>query len=207
MVKQKILEVASVIFSEKGVNNTKVLEIATKAGVSKKTIYKYFESKEDLVKILYHEFLIEMNTKMDSLVNSDHAFVSKLTGIIEFLSQSLKIITPILIRDLKERNIEFGLLVEPHVKNAVFERFKKLVQSGMDSGDIKENMKLESIVLMYREAINSFVEMRSEIGIPGGFESGTSLQILCGTLTTIFRGILHENSLKEFDEKVSTINF
>jgi AcrR family transcriptional regulator len=207
MVKKKILEVASAIFSEKGINNTKVLEIATQAGISKKTIYKYFESKEELVKMVYYEFLLEINSKMDKLVSSDASFVNKLNGVIEILSQELKIFTPTLIKDLRDGHIDFSLLIEPYMKNAVFDRFKNLVQSGIDSGDIKANMKLESIVLMYREAINSFVEMRSEIGIPGGFESGTALQILCGTLTTIFRGILHENSLKEFDEKVKTINF
>ncbi|WP_243292864.1 TetR/AcrR family transcriptional regulator [Bacillus sp. FJAT-47783] len=54
---QLILEVALSFFSEKGYYTTSVQEIATQCGISKGSLYKFFQSKEDLfIKVCeYHQ--------------------------------------------------------------------------------------------------------------------------------------------------------
>lgn len=207
IAKDKIIEVATAIFSEKGITNTKVQEIATNAGVSKKTIYKFFEGKDELVRAVYFGLLEEMNRSMNELVSSDVTFVSKLVGIIRLLSERLQIITPTLINDLKVRNPNFSIFLEPYMANAVFDRFRKLLQTGVESGEVKSVVKLESVVLMYREAINGFIHMRSEANLPGGFSGGSALHVLCESLSTIFRGILSETALRDFDEQLKVVKF
>ena len=46
--KDKIVDAAMQIFGKKGFYDTKMLDIAEKAGVSKGTIYLYFSSKDEL---------------------------------------------------------------------------------------------------------------------------------------------------------------
>lgn len=51
--KELIMEAAMELFLEKGYANTRIIDIAEKAGIGKGTVYAYFESKEDLmVKII-----------------------------------------------------------------------------------------------------------------------------------------------------------
>lgn len=47
--KEKIMEAALRIFSEKGFQNATIAEISKEAGVSEATIYEYFGTKEDLL--------------------------------------------------------------------------------------------------------------------------------------------------------------
>lgn len=47
--KERILAVAEQLFSEKGVNNTSLADVAKRAGISKGTLYYHFSSKNDLV--------------------------------------------------------------------------------------------------------------------------------------------------------------
>lgn len=54
---QEILDAALSVFAEKGFAATRLDEVATRAGVSKGTIYLYFESKEAVFKALVQEKL------------------------------------------------------------------------------------------------------------------------------------------------------
>ena len=55
--KMDILHAAMHVFAKKGVVKTKMIDIATIAGVGKGTIYEYFRSKEDLMVGIPHEKL------------------------------------------------------------------------------------------------------------------------------------------------------
>lgn len=52
MAKIKIIQAAYKVFSENGYHPSKMDEIAREVGVSKATLYSYFESKEDLLKMI-----------------------------------------------------------------------------------------------------------------------------------------------------------
>ncbi|MFN0182414.1 MAG: TetR/AcrR family transcriptional regulator [Aquabacterium sp.] len=54
---QELLEAALALFVEKGFAATRAEEVATRAGVSKGTLYLYFPSKEDLLKAVIAHFL------------------------------------------------------------------------------------------------------------------------------------------------------
>jgi TetR/AcrR family transcriptional regulator, repressor of fatR-cypB operon len=53
--RDRILDAALGLFAERGFHGTSVPEIAEAAGVAAGTIYRYFESKEQLVNALYQE--------------------------------------------------------------------------------------------------------------------------------------------------------
>ncbi len=59
---QQILEAAIELFSENGMENTSIQEIAELAGVAKGTIYLYFKSKDDLMEQVY-KYCYEMDIK------------------------------------------------------------------------------------------------------------------------------------------------
>jgi AcrR family transcriptional regulator len=52
MAKIKIIQAAYQVFSENGYHPSKMDEIAREVGVSKATLYSYFKSKEDLLKMI-----------------------------------------------------------------------------------------------------------------------------------------------------------
>jgi AcrR family transcriptional regulator len=68
--KQKLIEAALQLFSQKGVKESTVKEIAKKAGVTEGLIYHYFSSKEELLQSVMETYTInntlqEVTSKLD----------------------------------------------------------------------------------------------------------------------------------------------
>lgn len=59
-MKEKILEVSRALFVKRGVRDVNVDEICRGLGISKKTFYQYYDSKEDLVGIMVDDHLHRM---------------------------------------------------------------------------------------------------------------------------------------------------
>jgi AcrR family transcriptional regulator len=71
----QILDAALRVFSEKGLEAAKLEEIATLAGVSKGTIYLYFQSKEDLFREVVRANVVPLVDKVERGVGSAPATV------------------------------------------------------------------------------------------------------------------------------------
>ncbi len=63
LVKSKIIQAAIKIFSMKGYYASRMIDIAKKIGISKATLYLYFKSKEDLLKMIS----ISINQKLGAI--------------------------------------------------------------------------------------------------------------------------------------------
>jgi len=64
--KQKIITIATPLFLRQGIRNITMDDIARAGGMSKKTIYKYFRSKEDIAEAVLDTLVINMITSFDS---------------------------------------------------------------------------------------------------------------------------------------------
>ena len=70
--KMEILHAAMQVFAQKGVVNTKMIDIATSAGIGKGTIYEYFRSKEDIFASSYiYFFSMTKSMVLDGLSKED----------------------------------------------------------------------------------------------------------------------------------------
>lgn len=81
--KQKILEAAYLLFSEKGYKMTKIADIAAKAGIGKGTVYEYFESKESLLLSIVSSGIEAYLAKCKSVVESNATQTEKLLELIK----------------------------------------------------------------------------------------------------------------------------
>jgi TetR/AcrR family transcriptional regulator, repressor of fatR-cypB operon len=66
-----ILGAALELFAERGFHGTAVPLVAERAGVAAGTIYRYFESKEDLVNVLYRTCKRRMLEELEGVLTSD----------------------------------------------------------------------------------------------------------------------------------------
>lgn len=80
--KDKILNAARLLFSDYGYRKVSMDEIASSAGVTKKTIYSYFKDKDELIKYFINEQLIQMKKITDEIYAKDITFVEKINEMI-----------------------------------------------------------------------------------------------------------------------------
>lgn len=114
---QKLYKGAYDLFLEQGVENTRVDQIAKKAGVAKGTFYLYFDDKHDLIKKLIHRKSYKLakegleKTRDMHFEKFEDAIIYFINYIIEYLRENklmLKIIT---------KNFSNGLYTDEQDKN------------------------------------------------------------------------------------------
>jgi AcrR family transcriptional regulator len=80
--KRHLLEVARRLFSEKGIYWAKVEDITELADVGKGTFYKYFDSKETIIRVLLEEGLGELLAKTEQTVREASSSSKILSSVI-----------------------------------------------------------------------------------------------------------------------------
>ena len=81
---QRLLDVARKLFIKKGIYLTKVEDITESADLGKGTFYKYFDSKETIVRVLLEEGLDELLLRTKAAVHaasSDSKILSAVIGV------------------------------------------------------------------------------------------------------------------------------
>lgn len=73
-IKESIKRAAQELFRKFGYHKTSVNEIAKKAKIAKATIYKYFDSKEEVLHVLLMDYI---KSSVDELINSNAAEIDE----------------------------------------------------------------------------------------------------------------------------------
>ena len=76
-----------------GIDKVSMDEIAAKANVSKVTIYKYFNSKDELYTETISLLIDEILANTEAILNSDREFLDKLKSILELQADSLQMVS------------------------------------------------------------------------------------------------------------------
>lgn len=133
---QKILGFCRNYFLENGFYKTTMDEVAAQLRMSKKTIYKYYPTKEDLVRETINEFLGFHKINISKIVNSNSNAVTKLNEIFIYLGKLISRLNEKFVRDLqtqmpdlwkdidafrtKHMTINIGKIIEQGKKEGVF---------------------------------------------------------------------------------------
>ena len=93
--KNEILQAAIQVFAEKGIQKSKMIDIAKRAKIGKGTIYEYFESKEGIFKEAYLSHFKGIEERIFQITQSDDAAVVKINNLtksilIDFFSDNIE---------------------------------------------------------------------------------------------------------------------
>lgn len=144
----KIFEKARSLFYKNGVRNTTMDDLARELGISKKTLYKEFPNKADLV-----HFCVAMDLKEDE--REIHAISEKTDNAIEELLQiglhiqeELKIFHPAIINDLMKFFPESWKLVENHRDIFAHKNIARNIKKGIKQGYFRKEISIEITTLI-----------------------------------------------------------
>ena len=110
--RRQIIEGARQVFLTQGFDGASMGEIARKAGVSKGTLYVYFESKEDLFQVVAHDECLAQAEQVFALDHADHdveALLTRLgTAFVKFLCRPERMAPVRTIMSISERMPDIG---------------------------------------------------------------------------------------------------
>lgn len=76
------LPAAAELFAERGLNDTKIEDIAAATGIAKATLYYYFAGKEDILAFLLEDGLRQIAEEVTTVVGADGSGAQRLRGVI-----------------------------------------------------------------------------------------------------------------------------
>ena len=135
-----ILEAAEAEFAEKG-HDASVASIAALAGVGQATIFRRFETKDDLIAAVFERKLQQLRGAAEAASRKKRAW----DGLMDFMSAATQL-------HFHDRGFFQGmaqqLMEDEHareIKAEVFEMVSKLVERAKAEGDLREDISTEDI--------------------------------------------------------------
>ncbi|WP_340154482.1 TetR/AcrR family transcriptional regulator [uncultured Winogradskyella sp.] len=143
--RNSIIEQSLALFFNFGIQHITMDDIANKCGVSKKTIYKYFENKSDLLQAVIKlqvdelkEFLNEMN------INSANS-LEELHGFFKYVNSISHTISPSFTKELKKYHPDNYIEVFKYKNEIILPFVIKNINRGKHEGLYKSNLNAEEI--------------------------------------------------------------
>ena len=147
-----ILDAARRLFARKGEANTTMNDVAVTSGVGRRTLYNYFESKEELYMAVVEAELDRLSASMTKVLNKR---ISPEQKILELIHTRLDAIKEVVYRNGTLRANFFRDIwtvekVRKHFDETEIAIFKQVLKEGVDSGDFYvPHLELTAEILHY----------------------------------------------------------
>ena len=155
--KEKIVNGALELYMQMGVKSVNMDEVATNLGISKKTLYVYFDNKQDLVNHCFqkhYDLVSEMiNTSAAQFENA----IDELFAIDESCSIIMKQINPYLLGELKRYYPNTWALIEQLKQKVLFNIMKKNLNKGIKQEIYRKEIDVDVIAILMINRIDTLI--------------------------------------------------
>ncbi len=137
--KMEILHAAMQVFAQKGVVKTKIIDIATTAGVGKGTIYEYFRSKEEIFTSAYTYFCQTMESMVQEALSKEDDPLKQLELILTISLDAFRhigeefadIMMEFWAEGIRNKNLE---ILDAINLKGVYSNYRKMIQQILKKG-------------------------------------------------------------------------
>lgn len=192
--KEKILDASQETLFTSGFYKTTMDDIASSLKMSKKTIYKYFPSKNELVMAVANHFTGKMKKKILPIIESDKNAIEKLSGLLDLLSSTAGKIGDRIFSELRNNYPEVWTYVDSFRTEMMFGNITKVYEQGKAEGlflDYPTPIVMNVFVSAVRGTVNP------EFIINNNFSMVVAAQT---TFKIILAGVLTEKGKEIFDK-------
>ena len=198
-----IIESAFAVFSKKGIVDSSVDDIAKYAGVSKKTIYFIFKSKDHLIEKTFAWKMKNVSAGVDEVINMEIPVIEKMSAYIDKICESIESISMKTFKDLAKKKILSAKAANEYLKKAVFVRFNKILEQAREEGLLKPGIQMGDALMNYWNMLSPFLLIDFSTDIPIEIKSASSLsQAMRKQLVALYRSILNEEGNNQLDQMI-----
>jgi TetR/AcrR family transcriptional regulator, cholesterol catabolism regulator len=192
-IRERIIVHASDRFFDEGFSHVPVEEIAGAIGISKKTFYKHFGSKDELLLVVTERLLTGIHRQFCSIVEGDASFLEKLDGLITFIGQMLSRLSRPMMRDLQRHSPGIWARVQQFRRERISNDFKGLLLQGVVDGFVRKDVDIDLFLLAFIGAVEAVVNpaVLAEHPLP-------VRDVIRSIMTVFLRGILTFSAGEEF---------
>ena len=196
ITKKELVEFGVVQFTKFGSKSFTLDELANELGISKKTIYKYFKTKECLVIECVLYLLERFSKEIEDLEVSTNDPLEKIILIYKRGFEHLKYVKPSFLYGLKRHYPRAFEQFEKFKENLVTEIIFKLLIDAKNKGFLKKDVNLELVCEIYFLRLDNVAFTETSL-----FDKYTEEDILHNLIINNLRGIVTAGYTNQFIEK------
>jgi AcrR family transcriptional regulator len=192
----RILNSAAALFFKYGYSKATADEIAREAGVSKRTMYKYFSGKSQILENLIDMKIDFLHQQLQQILNSDFDFPEKLKRTVSAVTEALQELSRDFLDEIRKSVPEIWQKISDYKKELVEKYYTKILIEGKKSGHFKKNINIGVAVLLMMNAMELIINPPAKGGLPADIEQyvPVSSEVLFDeVLELIYNGILVNN--------------
>lgn len=200
--RQRIMAKAQDRFRQYGFAKVTLDELASDLGMSKKTIYKHFESKEELLKEVIRSITRAMSERIERIVSSDLPFDIKAKKLLTDIGTTLGMFSRQLQIDLQRYVPELWTEIEEFRRRQILDKLSRMFEQGIREKAFRHDLNPEIFLLVFMSAAQGIIN--PAVLASHSFSASEAFASILGIL---FEGALSETSrqsMPKFDTTFPT---
>ena len=156
--RRRILDGARNMFLREGISSLTMDQIASRQGVSKKTLYKYFSSKEELIEAAVEERIQQIAEVVKAaLADRSLPFPVRMGRVLGVIGGQLALLGDRLLNDIIYREPHLWEKLDKFRRDHVFGPMSRLLEQGIEDGFVRSDIEPRLVPVLFMAAVSSLV--------------------------------------------------
>ena len=156
-MRDRIVRVAERVFLRSGFSRVLMDDLARELGMSKKTVYSHFASKEDLLRAVLVHRVSEVDQGLEAIVRAKESFPAKLGHVARFLQGKIAEVSPVFLEDIRRYAPDCFRVVEEFRGRAIPHYFGRLFDEGIRAGHVRPQVNRDLLIRMLVLSIQGII--------------------------------------------------
>ena len=192
-LQSRIIDAARQLFHDHGYSKVSTNEIAEAVGISKKTLYREFETKEEILRAAALPKLKETAKLIDAILDDQSMpFLDKLKAVMSTIGFQHQKVSHILMRDVYVHAPDVWREINLF-RQERFRKFGQLLNEGIEKGVFRSDISPEIILRGYMATVDALMTPATLCELPF-----TAQEVFQNLVTVLFEGILRDDSRAKF---------
>lgn len=195
--KTEIINNSSDLFMRYGVKAVTMDDLAKHLGVSKKTFYKYFKDKNDLVLHILNAKIAEDKIVCKECIDSSENAIDELIMISKFVSEMFSGVHSSVFYDLRKYHRNAWDVIDDHKNGFVKKQIRNNIERGLEENLYRQNINKDVVSTVYIASMNSVFDGETFNDLKLNLS-----EILLELIRFQIRGMVNENGLNYLKERI-----
>lgn len=190
--KERILLTAREKFLAEGFARVSVDELTAELSISKKTFYKFYQNKDDLLGHIVERILSEVNNGFVAILESDVSFLEKLDRTMTHVGRQVGRLARPFMQDLQRHAPHYWQRIQEFRRKRIGANVAALFEQGTKGGYIRKDINPRVLLMAFLGTVESVVNPTVLAN-----ESFSSDDAMRSILKIFFHGLLTEEASRE----------
>lgn len=182
----RIVEVAREQFFSLGFSRVSMDEIAHQLGMSKRTLYRHFPSKKELLREALVGKVKQVSRKLKDIIEAENEdFIERLRGVFSTMALETPRLSQAFLKDLQRNASDVWEELDRERQQTIHTQFRHFFEEGINKGFFKRDLDPDLLIFMMSALAQGVLtpEILSELPV-------SNIQAVNMVFTVLFHGML-----------------